>query len=67
MCGEKAYSLVILFVDVGSPPHVRGKETAVVILACIDRITPACAGKSIDGFCDFFDIQDHPRMCGEKS
>ena len=25
VCGEKAYSLVILFVDVGSPPHVRGK------------------------------------------
>ena len=66
MCGEKGNSRYNSNRSIGSPPHVRGKETAVVILACIDRITPACAGKSNWSF-KYVPLQeDHPRMCGEK-
>ena len=45
---------------------MRGKDTQARLLHFVKRITPAYAGKSIDGFCDFFDIQDHPCVCGEK-
>ena len=31
------------------------------------RITPACAGKSFADLRGFFDAQDHPRVCGEKT
>ena len=29
------------------------------------RITPACAGNSLDELRKFWIIQDHPRVCGE--
>ena len=66
MCGEKVHVHHPFQPLKGSPPHVRGKAHAPVSLSHVQRITPACAGKSqrrrrrcnING--------DHPRMCGEK-
>ena len=49
----------------GSPPHARGRLTAIRPLLKCRRITPACAGKT-----GFFSAsgpraKDHPRMRGE--
>ena len=50
----------------GSPPHVRGKDTIHSRATVHKGITPACAGKrSVDGNARLSE-QDHPRMCGEK-
>ena len=55
------------FLNLGSPPCMRGKEGAVLVQLCKDRITPACAGKRL--LQSFYDTRgwDHPRMCGEKA
>ena len=48
MCGENSSGLHALALGVGSPPRVRGKplvDTGSMIAA---RITPACAGKTIE-------------------
>ena len=50
----------------GSPPRGRGKAFSTQGIGSKNGITPAWAGKSVDGFCDFFGIQDHPRVGGEK-
>ena len=31
------------------------------------RITPACAGRRLAGMIDQVTMEDHPRVCGEKS
>ena len=46
VCGEKGETATNVCNGLGSPPRVRGKDAAVVLLHSIDRITPACAGKS---------------------
>mgnify|MGYP006907163326 CR=1 FL=1 len=53
--------------QLGSPPRVRGKEQAENLDGVDMRITPACAGKSYRGAEHFKEIEDHPRVCGEKS
>ncbi len=67
MCGEKTDSGHHLPTLQGSPPHVRGKVIHNIYSVRDNRITPACAGKSVfhGFFVDFF--WDHPRMCGEKN
>ena len=46
MCGEK-YKVDVDGENVkGSPPHVRGKGRSFELPVAVDRITPACAGKS---------------------
>ena len=66
MCGEKLYLVIILGLQRGSPPRVRGKVHGMVNSLLVSRITPACAGKSayIDEVQNWF--KDHPRVCGEK-
>ena len=49
MCGEKATRPATKTWDIGSPPHVRGKEKSAHHGAERTRITPACAGKSNNG------------------
>ena len=66
MGGEKVVRSVSGMAASGSPPHGRGKESAVGQRAAAPRITPAWAGKSHSirpGCCV---CQDHPRMGGEK-
>ena len=66
VCGEKVGFVFQLACPLGSPPHVRGKETLYMSTLENHRITPACAGKSIFGELPPFSTKDHPRVCGEK-
>ena len=50
----------------GSPPHTRGKDFALLSVAKARRITPAHAGKSIRSALIFAYFADHPRTRGEK-
>ena len=66
MCGEKSTVNVKPCGKTGSPPHVRGKGDVQAKVKALDRITPACAGKSLFAARRGFSNWDHPRMCGEK-
>ena len=46
VCGEKYQDCTRIHHAQGSPPHMRGKEGAVLVQLCKDGITPAHAGKS---------------------
>ena len=45
---------------------MRGKVAITKITGSRARITPACAGKSTDGYGHGQEAGDHPRVCGEK-
>ena len=66
MGGEKCTGNITNWLQIGSPPHGRGKEQWKVLHSSWTRITPAWAGKSKGTFVDWCDGQDHPRMGGEK-
>ena len=66
LCGEKGLWQCSQISIPGSPPHVRGKGEHKRKSTRGNRITPACAGKSLLQNVKQFYIQDHPRMCGEK-
>ena len=66
MCGEKRQYSHCPQRRGGSPPRVRGKVPALKNFLQSDRITPACAGKSIRISGKLLLLQDHPRVCGEK-
>ena len=66
-CGEKPRRFFHFAHEVGSPPHMRGKDAFISPYGDIPGITPAHAGKRI-GFSAFSGLSgDHPRTCGEKS
>ena len=67
MCGEKKSFANSIEMELGSPPHVRGKVEWVNTNMTDIRITPACAGKSRGRYCLGDKGRDHPRMCGEKT
>ena len=46
---------------------MRGKVYLVQLYCGFARITPAYAGKSASTNADRFSVQDHPRVCGEKT
>ena len=48
VCGEKCAAALIVPQRLGSPPRVRGKDVHGVRPEPGDRITPACAGKSVN-------------------
>ena len=48
----------------GSPPRVREPPYSEVVDDMIPRITPACAGTTVQGVHDVRHGQDHPRVCG---
>ena len=65
MRGEDRFSKPSTFSDRGSPPHARGRRRHLVRRAVVQRITPACAGKT-SRTCPFCQPStDHPRMRGE--
>ena len=66
MCGEKKSFANSIEMELGSPPHVRGKAKKKSGKKDTFRITPACAGKSLFLSRCFLLPRDHPRMCGEK-
>ena len=59
-------SRVLLFM-VGSPPRMRGKVKRNKRFQLADGITPAYAGKSRAVIGGGHALQDHPRVCGEKT
>ena len=66
VCGEKGINRLYNPGCKGSPPRVRGKVYSTNKKYIIFRITPACAGKSLDIFLRNVLTRDHPRVCGEK-
>ena len=67
VCGENIAGSLDEAHTEGSPPRVRGKPIWVFHGFLPLRITPACAGKTVQSFsCKEFS-QDHPRVCGENS
>ena len=66
MRGEKGAWFPLCPGTRGSPPHARGKEQQQDEDFHKNRITPACAGKSIGIIGRILSRRDHPRMRGEK-
>ena len=66
ICGEKNCLLQKLGITIGSPLHMRGKDSLITLFFSSVGITPAYAGKSFSKFLDQFKSQDHPCICGEK-
>ena len=65
-CGEKFKICKNKKTHVGSPPRVRGKETAGRYTGRYSGIIPAYAGKSSAAAAARICARDHPRVCGEK-
>ena len=66
MCGEKPSKHPCFIARYGSPPRVRGKVFGQDLSLLGLRITPACAGKSVQPAAEARGEGDHPRVCGEK-
>ena len=67
VCGEKKSRRCCTSIGLGSPPRVRGKAAARPVCRFGHRITPAYAGKRDLVISGSGDIEDHPRVCGEKN
>ena len=67
VCGEKAETERTQRGVPGSPPRMRGKVVIFWIVKGGWRITPAYAGKSLVVYGKLLIVQDHPRVCGEKT
>ena len=67
LCGEKCPSVGSPLYQTGSPPPMRGKAKEESCEKTDAGITPAYAGKSLGACACTEIIQDHPRLCGEKS
>ena len=67
VCGEKKIANSDELAVEGSPPRMRGKVLKNRVKSGQPRITPAYAGKRVpeNRFCHR--IEDHPRVCGEKT
>ena len=65
LCGDYVELKVDNTTRAGSPPLVRGLQALPHILAILKRITPACAGTTVDSFNSFISPRDHPRLCGD--
>ena len=67
MCGKDYFCLVQLIMGLGSPPHVRERQTQKQLKLLNNRITPACAGKTVTKATHSLGNGDHPRMCGKDT
>ena len=66
VCGEKDVSVEDAAQMKGSPPRMRGKARKSLVDTRWEGITPAYAGKRVSGTSRNGELQDHPRVCGEK-
>ena len=66
VCGENTRRLLTSTYSGGSPPRVRGKRIFRHVDLLADRITPACAGKTVAYGKNQGSFKDHPRVCGEN-
>ena len=67
VCGEKELSVASLPDDRGSPPRVRGEAYHHGAYVQVLWITPACAGRRVSSVLLPRTVEDHPRVCGEKT
>mgnify|MGYP000843134432 CR=1 FL=1 len=67
VCGEKSPFSLFRPPHLGSPPRMRGKGISCCCRKRPGGITPAYAGKSSQTAEHPSIMQDHPRVCGEKS
>ena len=67
MRGEDVRTLNVDGEPWGSPPHARGRRINAVVRIKHARITPACAGKTLDSGDDVLAVIHHPRMRGEDT
>ena len=66
VCGEKSGQKILQHGLGGSPPRVRGKDNEEIRRVSIERITPACAGKSLRrGICCVRRRGSPPRVRGK--
>ena len=65
MRGEDCPSAPSGSLGCGSPPHARGRQSAMQESFIDSRITPACAGKTLKRMMAANPGRDHPRMRGE--
>ena len=65
MCGKYEPSTSRCQTMIGSPPHVREVLIKNMKGRKNERITPACAGSTLQLYLDQLMYQDHPRMCGK--
>ena len=65
-CGENVWVDSYQDAAMGSPPQVRGKLEDKMRVYIESRITPAGAGKTAYTLDGGYDVQDHPRRCGEN-
>ena len=49
VCGKNLHSSTVGMLSAGSPPRVREKHTRSLGVSSTQRITPACAGKTLKG------------------
>ena len=66
VCGENGAPERRKGCGTGSPPRVRGKPSSYSASSPLQRITPACAGKTPDSCGLQRPDEDHPRVCGEN-
>ena len=65
-CGENDNRNLFAFLQVGSPPQVRGKQSDPQAIVQHLGITPAGAGKTANFSICVDGAGDHPRRCGEN-
>ena len=66
VCGEKERKETEMKKYMGSPPRMRGKEPDLYLCRFSSGITPAYAGKRKQEKGKAVQLEDHPRVCGEK-
>ena len=66
VCGEKMSGASATWMLSGSSPRVRGEVGLGSRAEVLDRIIPACAGRSSRRDPASVRHWDHPRVCGEK-
>ena len=67
VCGENRIFSICKKFSTGSPPRVRGKQQKMQINFYSRRITPACAGKTLNPATSPPTCEHHPRVCGENA
>ena len=67
VCGEKTRMTLILALQLGSPPRMRGKVAGLLKGRAEHGITPAYAGKRYTRCFACPRPTDYPRVCGEKA
>ena len=66
VCGENPLLFIDSFKHIGSSPRVRGKHIGPQQFDDMERLIPACAGKTLRKSVIAERSTAHPRVCGEN-